>query len=481
MRLRPVEFIKAKEVYDPSHDMILKLRITQSRKSTHHIENSGENNTELLNSKSDREELEEKYYKEAEANNKSKSFYKENSFGTKETLAKKSKRLNCVQDENLYFVDENGSEDVFVQEIQVEDKPKKLSYDEGCTSFEPILTVGNVNLNLQKTSTGDVNVHIPKSKYHPYYDYVQNLLNNFDELNSDSNDDLEIEIQTDSEDGLEYIGPEVGDSMNRLSIKEKESEYFSSSSESSVDDSISDIGELGENEEPAFGFLEEDFIGNVGNITVSNIRIGVAENSYYVSCIEFFGDATNRWIDHDTMVDLVEEMGLPENRLNAYLKHIKDSFITHVEPGETDFDIPFEDSSEEDTATDGYDTLSVISDQDEGLDDLVSYSLKYGQERNREYNTKSLECRSKGKNRKLLFDGNSYIGGDMESILQDKFANRQANKAKKKRMKADFISERHHNSSDLLKKYPYGLHIQNIKDEFDTLYKSCLLYTSRCV
>lgn len=494
-RSNAMVFVKAQEVYDPSHDSIQKLinkekeRVnsmpTVENTSLNSEQNSRYSNKSICSEEEETEEAEiddlivdiedEDILDMMNEMSETDSEYE----NTEEFGENKSERSNNqseessvseVNDSQLFFIDEYGYDETTLPTVRSVNVEEKLPLSKGNLEFNPSLIIGKTELALNEGNGNleSMTVSQPSYKAHPFAGYISNVMkkmNQDEEENEDewNNDEFEVEYEEeqtkkDSEEDEE----DLTDDIKSLQIVEKTN-----------DKEVFKISEPQESDDPEFGFLDEDYAVDTSDIIVSNIRLGVDENSYYVKCYRFFGDHESKWISQDVLQDyLLEDLGFPEHRLQSYLNYVKDTLIPkEEEPEQTYSDINFSDSSDEEEEG-GYDHPDVTEDQMEGIDDLIAYTMKYNQSRSIEYETQSLNIVGKGKKKKLLINEQFQLDGETIETLQSKLAKRITNKAQKRRDKSDFIDEENKNSSDLTKKYPYGLHIQNIKDEFETFFSS---------
>ena len=490
-RKRPMQFVKAKEVYDPSHNMIQKLR----------AKNETKNSEEIVEREADVFEEPGKMTSDVEyIDNKDSENEDDDSQNSPSTDHSLSSNESKVEDGDLFFVDEEAQQSpdltkikrVCIEEIA---RPREVAIE-----FDPILTIGKVELSVSEgNESKEISVDVPNKgnkTYHPFAGYISNVLHGMHTSDSD-NDELDYEIETENNSEPLYessASSEVDQGFNYVDQRHNsraDNNLLPSPSPQLTEDikclSINGTKKFEGNndnlpspasEELEFGFKEEDFVINTNDIVVSNIRMGGVDNSYYLRCYRLLGDYDFHWIDQDLLTDfVVDELGLPEDRLPAYLNFIKNSLIPKIEPAEPTYsDIPISDSSDEgdsyegDSYEDDEDMGSSVmhSDIEEGLDDLIAYTLKHDTERFKTFETKSLETKGKGKKKKLLIDDALALDTETLETLQSKFSKRIETKAKKRKAKEDFIDQENRNSNDMLKKYPYGLHIQNIKDEFES-------------
>ncbi|CCE66330.1 hypothetical protein TPHA_0P01730 [Tetrapisispora phaffii CBS 4417] len=393
--------------------------------------------------------------------------------------------IQQLDNDDLYFVDDDPEPmQKPVKSVHVEEPVfSKTPSAPLAVSFDPILTVGKVELKVSENEdSGKVTTDIhPAKAYHPFRDYISNVMDNMETMFSDEDefmeDDMDYEIMYDEmksqqESSVFSQAKDIVTNIENLNISESTNSINNRVKEEIIEGETEEIIEVKkEPEYPEFGFCEEDFAVNTSDLTVSNIRFGAQSNSYYFQAYKLFGDYDSRWADQDILVDFIlETMGLPEHRLNAFLDYIRNCVVPDEEPSEPNFDdMPFSDTSEEEESDDS-DNEELTDDRLEGVDDLVYYSMKYGNQRNIEYETKSIQTTGKGTKKKLLIRDDMAMDNETINELQSKLCTRLSNKAKKKKSKLDFIEQEHAISEDLYKKYPLGLHILNIKDEFDNYY-----------
>lgn len=497
-RQNKMVFIKAKEAYDPSHDMIEKLRAKEQDRLNDNHPSSVHTITaeEMVESDDDGTspiEVEDIYVQDNDNNSEFEDSTSNNESDDKNEdheSATPSSSSSMISDKDLFFVDEDGYTDVtpstvrtvFTEDEHIKSKPPKSNLE-----FQPTLTIGKVQLDVKPSSNNSHDIVVEsRPRAHPFSGYINNVMHNLNEGSdsegfSEFEDEIDIEYEPSGDEG--YMD-DLKKAISPLSSSDDEQdEEPSKSPQNGIAESIESL-KLSEDEaksskeqnvepeDPEFGFLEEDYVINTTEVRVSNIRLGYNENSYYVESYRLFGDNDSRWIEQDLFNDyILNDLGLPEHRLQSYLKHVKDALIPKEEtPEPTLSDIQFSDTSEEEEEEDALnysDEDGIPDDMMEGLDDLVSYSLQYNNTRNQEYETHALQTIGKGRKKKFLVNEDMQLDGETIATLQDKLKNRSTQKANKRRNKEDFISEENKSSRDLLKKYPYGLHVENIRDELE--------------
>lgn len=113
--------------------------------------------------------------------------------------------------------------------------------------------------------------------------------------------------------------------------------------ELSIDDVVKHVnkkmfGDSGENDneepeetsEPEFGFLEEDYVSfDITQVRIENIRHGPSEQhkQFFVQAPILFGFDDFIWINRADFADLLTENGLPEHRFNAFTKKATEHLV----------------------------------------------------------------------------------------------------------------------------------------------------------
>ncbi|AGO10264.1 AaceriABL192Cp [[Ashbya] aceris (nom. inval.)] len=425
-RKRPVTFMLAQDVYDPSHNLEQLLNKKTSRDA---VEEGAENGGSPSASGGEEPESDEEPVPE-----------------------RKVYRISELEDNALFFVDEQGRQPTNIPAVAVAQPEPPRSVE-----FNDTLTVGKVQLQLRQNSDGETFVDAPHAKLifrdEPYGDISEDE----DKPGRPENELLGKTMNTTTVQPSSPVPQLLSTNIGRLTLSELAPDTESESGAPAA--TPEDTKPEGE---PEFGFLDEDYAADMSEVHVTNIRLGAAAHSYFVSSPKTFGDSISRWVDHDTMTDLALELGLPEGRLPAYLRHVYQQLVPPEEPAEDVDDGHYDDEnyddSEDEEEGDDYD--------DEGLKMLVQHTLAHDPYRNRDYDTKSLEYRGHGSRKRLVIEEESMIDGDIRTLLEDKAARRSANRAAKRHAKEDYIAEEARTSSDLFRKYPYGFHIENIIDEF---------------
>lgn len=510
-RKRPMVFVKAARAYDPSHDLLLKLSgkeqdqtpvviSDEDRHSNTPMIGNPDEYTDFESSDEDEQRIDDIYTSDSpEIPSDVDVDYESDSMEENGSIvpdlveqnpadASEDDIIQGKSDSDLFFVDDVGDEDRInrpIKTVEVIEEKSKPSVDAPNLEFDPSLVIGKVEMTLEQTETGEV---VADLTHAPYRNYIKNVFKNMNaevDTSSDEGEDYDDDFFDDGQPDSQYTnnstrestGVQV-DSDEQISQEIQHLEIDDQENTAVTTENINKDKSAAESveKEPEFGFLPEDYVVNTSDVNITNIRLGVNENSYFLKCYALYGDHESRWINQDILTDyLLEDLALPEHRLSAYLEFVKNALIPkEEEPDPVYSDIPFSDSSDEDDQMDGNSEGSITlgDDMTEGLDDLVQYSMKYSKDRNIEYNTKTPTLSGKGKKKKLLIDDSLALDTETIYTLQSKLATRLDNKTYKKKTKEDFISLENSTSNDLFKKYEYGLHIQNIKDEFEEFYSN---------
>lgn len=477
-RKRPVLFVKALEVYDPSKELIEMLRAKNNVENNYmgtldqnmEASDNGDEKKDF-ESVADQDQLGEDVesdsidYKDVYGDEESGSDgyetegddiynYDEDVYQNQILEESRKENTSNTEENALFFIDEEGTdcnpEDVKV--VQVEPSKPAVSIS---TEFNPVLTIGKIQMNLENDPATNEVHSIPIRKKVSKQTLDQETAQS--SKLSESFNDLEIE-------DLSTINspPAAFSEHNPLDSKHRNKE----------------VG-------VEFGLLDCDYVANTSDVEVTNIRLGSNTQSYYVKCYKFFGSYDFNWCDEDFFVDVLNELGLPTDRHDAYFQYIYKSLVPEEDEREnsnydhlymTDSEISSDDEIDVNKEYGDYtlpvqesDSLeendSITSDQYEGLDDLISISQTHARARNQDFETTSVRTIGKGKKKKLVLE-NEFLDEETKSLLQEKYKVRLENKATKTKNVLEFIDEMNKTSTDLLLKYPYGLHIKNIKEEY---------------
>ncbi|KAL6948478.1 hypothetical protein ACO0QE_000944 [Hanseniaspora vineae] len=488
-RKRPVIFVKALEIYDPSKELIEMLRAKNNVENNYmgtldesmevsdnddekdlvdtdnekrDLMENDEAAQELAKDDGQKEDVESETidYKDVYGNDESGSDgYEtegEDIYNYDEDVYQNQPSEENGTENALFFIDEEGAdykpEDVKV--VEVESSKHAASVN---TEFNPVLTIGKIQMNLENNPVTNEVHSVPIRK--------------------------KVTKQTLDQEAAQ--GSKLSESFNDLELEDLPT--VGSAATSAPKPNPLDSKHRNKEVGAEFGLLDCDYVATTSDIEVTNIRLGSNTQSYYVKCYKFFGSYDFNWCDEDFFVDVLHELGLPTERHDAYFQYVYKNLVPEEDEREnsnydnlymTDSEISSDDEIDVNQEYGNYtlpgeesdsveDSDSITSDQYEGLDDLISISQTHARVRNQEFETTSIRTVGKGKKKRLVLE-NELLDEETKSLLQEKYKVRLENKATKTKNTLEFIDEANKNSTDLLLKYPYGLHIKNIKDEYKT-------------
>lgn len=493
LRNRPIEFVKAKEVYDPSADLFKQVRKDRERQleeptlegrdaltlleemhslkmdevAVVSVENT-ENEVVTENAEENHEMEQDDAIEDPEEATRNGSSPNEGAFTSSSTLEEPCEtpvsdhvnsdaiavdQITETQPEPDFIIDNDGDEALSRDPRPYTPHLLQTTEHGSNLEFSPTLTVGKVSLLTSTDAQGEISTKLMAIKG----SRAPRQTNSLDGLDSEEEHDKDVMGYQD------YIN-QLMSAMRDNSDYEEDSPYESDTNfdvmASSSDDESEEIEASPEEEQnPEYGFLEEDYEFDVSQIEVSNVRFGV-HNQYYTKCAELTGLSTEfQWIDADELTDFVLLKGVKEHRLDSFM-----TFVTKGLLDEKPFEVPnYSDVYISETSEEEEETAD-----DDGLADIVSFAktmpptmtdLDFPP-------TRSLSTKGKGKNKKLDLD---HVELDLETIqsLQDQYAlHRKAKKARKDRNDVEKYEEGI-DKHDLLVKYPYALHIKDIRQEFE--------------
>ncbi|ODV87606.1 hypothetical protein CANARDRAFT_186122, partial [[Candida] arabinofermentans NRRL YB-2248] len=440
LRKMPIEFIKAKEIYDPSADLYKKIAKFKIADPVEKVSPSPLPNIE-------QKQLEEEF--EGSSSDASEESDQENN------------SFSHHHDEQIFDDDDDDDNvngflnDLLRQEAsQVSVPIKKIEIqddkeDKDETMGVSVVTVPKNNHDSSVDSTKtlpDVSSIENQSLHLQSSDEQQS--DEEDDDDDDDNDDEEYDEQADFE-AAAWIANHSEDS----DIEEPDPEKSSSLAPTIVEDS---------NEDPKFGFLPEDYEAfDVSQIQVTNIRLSADDASYYVKAPILFNTDDYNWWSKESFVEELIDNGLAHYRVDAFLEYLT-SHLTQPDPQkpeESDYDLG-EESSEEES-----------DDDDDGMADLINFSRNQPRilDDPIDIGTATLKTKGKGKKKQLRPDQIEDL--EMRQELMNQFMFRQSSKknkhdAKQLARKADKLM----GENFMLEKYPFELHVRDMKFEYDEFY-----------
>lgn len=449
LRKRPIEFIKAKEVYDPGNFMFNKVQELEAKKATDNDVSNvtpdvEENIDAMLSSlsslaslESDVKDMDKKDPAEVEMDTLESTF-QDLATSPSHTEGKTEERSSYEDDITL---DDSGDQ-TLIRSLKIE-KPSTIDIisqreeqnhvdekERNCLEYDPVLNIGKVSINTAP-------------------DFKEPKISSYEDSSDES--DEEIEAHRD------YI-----QSINRNDLL-LEDEYESSSDAESSEQEDCSAPNKSEKQhhtkDPEYGFLPEDYEFDVSLLEVKNVRFGL-QNQYHAKCSELTGLQDEfEWIDEDDIVEFVLNNGVKDHRLESFLKYITRGMIDQTYKEEPDYsDVYISSSLEEE----------LEEEEDDDLDTMLHYA-KVSQKNSYDFDTPNTSLKTVGKGRHKTLDLDAYtLDDDIRESLQERYQSRRMSKASRKKEKEDARIEEALRTNDLLVKYPYTLHIRDIKNEFDS-------------
>ncbi|ANZ77193.1 BA75_04076T0 [Komagataella pastoris] len=434
LRNNPIEFVKSKDVFDPSADLIKRLNENKKRKEIieeradqdddenlvedfEMVDESEVSRSEEVDGDEDEQEI-----KQAESEEEQSERFQN---GDKETDSSpaQGESDSPASEEPLFYVDDTPDigdwpKQNIVPPSQLPNPPSPLSidirrYDEDESSDDQYVTVGNVMMKVNMDE-GEMYVNAPSGS-----------------LEQSENEDEE----SDPEEKV-FISQAPKATQKEVKHKPKPSPSY-----------------------PEFGFLAEDYeMFDVSTIIVLNIRQSYKSTQYEVQSERLLGISQAQWLEEDFLVDMLIEYGLLDHRVDAYLDYIKKPFLKELSP---EPDYPIDDSDEEESEDD-FEMENI-----EGLIALQKNKMMNDVGFETDMFTQTIEFRGKGKNRRPILD--HIHDEDLKLELLEQFGLQNSKPARQKGKKAEGLCE----------KYPHLLHINEIKEEFEQFYHDSSMTTLR--
>ena len=225
-------------------------------------------------------------------------------------------------------------------------------------------------------------------------------------------------------------------------------------------------------EEPEYGFLEEDYEFDVSKIEVSNVRFGL-NNQYHLKCLDLTGlNDEFLWIDENEVIDYALSNGVKEHRLKKFLSFITKGMVDEPE-SESEPEVYISDTDSEEEEDDDEEEMDPDQDDydydlDENLEDLIAYS-KASTQGLIPFEDRDFSRNTPAKYRRTFDDLD--IDEELQESLSRQLQTFKANKKKKKHERDDQRLEEAILRNDMLIKYPVSITIRQIKSEFEQLLK----------
>ncbi|KAG7928442.1 hypothetical protein KL925_001742 [Ogataea polymorpha] len=225
------------------------------------------------------------------------------------------------------------------------------------------------------------------------------------------------------------------------SDNEGEELYNIDNDEGSFAESVADASDISSRGGSlSFGYDPDDYAFNVNLLRIDNVRYGAATTQYYAHCA-FLHDET-QWYDKEDLADLLVEQGLPEHRVDAFFEYATEHLREPEQPLE-----------------------QVSSDDDSdgsGVDEMVAFysSRVINDPIELETPTASLQTTGKGRKKRLVLDED--MDEDLRQTLLESFSKRHGSKEKPRSVA--------NGTGELLAKYPFEVHVRDMKHEYDLFY-----------
>ncbi|KAK6462419.1 hypothetical protein DFJ63DRAFT_156465 [Scheffersomyces coipomensis] len=461
LRNKPIEFVKAKEVYDPSADLLKKVKEAKEVKeveSQEIIQDELEADEEVdeLPELEDVEEFQEDEDISSVIEVETEETIEEDFSEQDQQDMVKNLTIQDIKDNQKpkpvilgMIIDEKGDSKLADKDIipptTIEAQPTELEYDS-------TISIGKVSMTTVRDKYGNMEVELPLTSKHDidaeqrdalYREYIANVIHRMQQDSDEEEDDGE---ELDDDQFEMYEEPE--------SSKVEEGEEEDDEEE-----------EEEEETDPEYGFLPEDYEFDISKISVTNLRYGI-KNQYYTRCLDITGsDDESMWIDEDEIIEYALSNGVKEHRIKSFLKFITANFLDDSKPNEEDYDVYISDSSEEEDNVETFEQPDNDSeDQDDDLDALISYAKtsKNQDFLSLENSNPSFKVNKKG----AKFD-NYNLDDELRASLIDQYEAHRLNRRDKKQIKKDLFLQGGADNHDLRVIYPFSLHIKEIKQEFE--------------
>ncbi|KAG7720266.1 hypothetical protein KL949_001524 [Ogataea haglerorum] len=189
-----------------------------------------------------------------------------------------------------------------------------------------------------------------------------------------------------------------------------------------------------------FGYDADDYAFNVDLVRIDNVRYGAATTRYFARCA-FLEDET-QWFDRDDLAELLVDHGLPEHRVAAFFEYATEH-LREPEP------LPEPASSDDDSDGSGVDDM-VAFYSSRVINDPIELAEP----------TASLQTTGKGRKKRLVLEED--MDEDLRQTLLESFSRRHRSKEKPRSVA--------NGTGELLAKYPFELHVRDMKHEYDLFY-----------
>lgn len=487
-RKMPIEFVKAKEVYNPSKMMIDQL--LKDAKANKGIHIAQEDPTTV------------------------------NEVEIVEPVIEEEKEL---EEEVDIIIDESDSSEIIVPDILPDSESESDSDSEEIN--EPTMMFSRIKVKqgpkqqmmfIDDNNSEEFELSLDEDSESESDDEIEEDIAEYEEnpefntTDSDSDNEFQIgkfsgQLKTDTL-GNQYIDLPLGKSGKRwlppakeevvydfdkenddLTIDEVEKQVHSKMAGTNQKSKLIDTTK--DSDEIEFGFSEEDYVSfDISSIRIDNIRSsGDSHTQYFIQAPMLLGVEDFQWLTKDDISLFLIENGLPKSRVDPFLKYS----IKHlVAPDESDSEeeliyydeeLQLQSSSDEDIQSDASSELDEYLM--EGMEDLLKMhksSQAFGRTMDPlDVNTRSISAKGKRTDNKdtfeLEFNIDSPLDPELKKYMEDMYLKRKMNKKFNKEER----EEARRTDSYLLNKYPYCIEMDEVVEEFKLFFKDPIVETLR--
>ncbi|CAN3359056.1 protein Sqs1p [Diutina catenulata] len=467
LRSRPVEFVKAKHVYDPSAELYKQVEASRLRR-----EPSGSPDIESLSLEPAAPEETETIEGEDEVmdseSQKEVSESKDEDDEADEEMAEETSQIPVETTEidldDVLIMDDQPDPSLVreCREVSYERPNKSKAIRFNTLEHDPYFAVGKTLLRTTMTDDG------------PVVDFGQ--LERASRVRASKLPELVIEDQVDSDEEVGYrdyiqniMGGVASDdddvydsetNFDEMAESENEDEGDDEEDENNEDDEANDEAE---DPTPEYGFHPDDFAFDVSSISITNVRFGIT-NQYYLRNVDLSGDDTSfAWIDEDELYEYVCGNGVSPARFQSFLKYMCGDLLASqpVEDQPDYSDVYISETSSESDSDDSFD--------DENLDMLMTLASNKSFQSSDPPLTRTVRTKGKGRKKQLDLD-QLDLDTDLMQNLQQQYSARREGKKQRKIKKDELSREDAIYNNDLLIKYDYSITIKAMKAEFESFW-----------
>lgn len=475
LRKIPIEFVKSKEVYNPSK--LLEKEKEEEVDEEEEEEEEAETEKEINFANSDldsiiipdidqpgdhdNESVHQSDFTDSSSEDDEEEIENMPSMTFSQTKSKPKRQMVFIDDNNSeqfeYSASDSASEEDDYDDDSAEEyeEPHFVPNDgesQSESDDEDDFQVGNLPVGKIKTDKlGNQYIDLPVTKGTKWFKETEEILYDIDnEKNDHEIDDVERIVDT------KLTG------ISKRKIKKI------------TDDQLATAGEI------EFGYDELDYVSfDTTAIHVSNIRYGSHGIQYCIQAPMLLGMDDYQWLNKDDVAMFLTENGLPEKRVAAFLKYATKHLTQEQEEEEEEEEyIVYDERAQLDSdSEDEPEQIEVSSSSElddelmEGIEDLLKMHQKakqFGRTMSPlDVNTKSIKAKGKTTrdNFELEFNIDTPLDPQFKAHLEQMYIKRKENHSIKR-------DERNSGKEDyLLNKYPYCISMDDIVQEMKEFYK----------